>query len=61
MTMTEKPVQHVRDLSPEAAAALLRDLKHGPALPPMDTSIRAADMTESQRQAFIREAARRAR
>jgi hypothetical protein len=58
MNMTEK---HVRDLTPQESAELLRTLKRGlPSdLPPLDVSVRAADMDESQRRAFIREVNRR--
>ena len=57
-TMTDQ--QHIRNLTPEAAAELLKELKRGPKPEPMDVSVRASEMTPAQRQAFIREAARRA-
>jgi hypothetical protein len=56
MMMTEK-----HKMTEAEMAETLATIKRGPELPPMDVSIRAADMTPDQRARFIREASRRAR
>jgi hypothetical protein len=51
--MTDK---HVRDLSPEESAELLRQLKRGlppTELPPLDTSVLAKKMSDAERREWL--------
>jgi hypothetical protein len=49
--------KHVRNMSPEEAAAELARIKRGlPAdLPPLDTSVKAKDMSDSERREWLAE------
>jgi hypothetical protein len=50
--MTEK---HARDMSPEEAAATLKELRRGPKPVPVETTKTALEMTEVERQEYLRE------
>jgi hypothetical protein len=55
--MTEK---HVRDLTPQESAELLRTLKRGPPPTPIDTGGKtASQMTEAERRQYLAEHRRR--
>jgi hypothetical protein len=50
-------IKHVRDLTTEEQAVELARLKRGPPatdLPPLDTSVRAKDMDDQARAAWMR-------
>ncbi len=50
-----------RDMSPQQRAETLARLKLGPAPEPMDTSKKASEMNERERQEWLREHQRRFR
>jgi hypothetical protein len=55
--MTDK---HVRDLTPQESAELLRELKRGPPPTPIDTGGKtASQMTELERRRYLAEHGRR--
>jgi hypothetical protein len=54
--MTDK---HIRDMSPEEAAAALAEIKRGPPPVPVETTKRASEMTEVERQQYLAEHRRR--
>jgi ribosomal protein L29 len=56
MTMTAK---HVREMSPEEAAATLKELRRGPKPEPMPVDRKAKDMSPAERAEFLREVNRR--
>ena|ERR1700716_4368801 len=48
-----------KDMSPQEAAAALAKIKRGPPPEPVETTKRASEMTEAERQAYLREHKRR--
>jgi hypothetical protein len=52
-------MKHVSEMTPEEAAATLRELRRGPKPEPMPTDKMAKDMTPAQRAQFLREVNRR--
>jgi hypothetical protein len=54
--MTEK---HARDMSEAERAEALAAIKRGPPAVPVETTKRAAEMTELERQEYLREHKRR--
>jgi len=54
--MTDK---HVSEMTPEEAAATLKELRRGPKPEAMPTDLMAKDMTPAQRAEFLREVNRR--
>jgi hypothetical protein len=51
--------RHVRDMTPQEAAAALAELKRGPKPEPMPIDRTAREMSAQQRDAWLKEHARR--
>jgi hypothetical protein len=53
-------LKHVKEMSPDEKAAALAELRKGPAPEPLDMSKTAREMSAGEREAFLKECARRA-